>query len=104
MLFDQSADNVPRDAHLKGWFLAGGAVGVMIALLLAIGLGHDAVSSGLVEALWPAAPVQIIDPKTIGSKIAVGLIAYGSNFLVYGLVGMGIGFTTNRLFELRRHR
>ena len=72
MLLDQNADNVPKDAHLRRWFLAGGAVGILIALLLAVGLGHDAVSTGLVEALWPMAPVQMIDPKTIESKITVG--------------------------------
>lgn len=104
MLLDQSADNVPRDAHLRRWFLAGGAGGVLIALLLAVGLGHDAVSTGLVEALWPMAPVQLIDPKTIGSKIAVGLIAYGSNFLIYGLIGAVVGFTANRLLRLQKHR
>lgn len=104
MLLDQSDANVPRDAHLRRWFLGGGAVGVLTALLLAVGLGHDAVSTGLVEALWPMAPVQLIDPKTIGSKIAVGLIAYGSNFLIYGLVGIVAGFSLNRLLELRKRR
>lgn len=104
MLLDQSGDNVPRDAHLKGWFLAGGAVGVLIALLLAAGLHYDAVSSGVVVTLWPAAMVQLIDPKTIGSKIAVGLIAYGSNFLIYGLIGAVVGFTANRLLRLQKHR
>ena len=48
MLLDQSADNVPRDAHLKRWFLWGGVFGVVIALLLAVGLYYDAVSSGVV--------------------------------------------------------
>jgi hypothetical protein len=46
--------------------------------------------------------VQLIDPKTIGSKVAVGLIAYGSNFLIYGLIGAVIGFSVNRLLGLRR--
>jgi hypothetical protein len=104
MLLDQSSDNVPRDAHLRRWFLASGAVGILIALLLAVGLGYDTVSTGLVEALWPMAPVQLIDPKTIGSKIAVGLVAYGSNFVIYGLVGMAAGFSLNRLLELRKRR
>ena len=104
MLLDQYGTDVPREAHLRRWFLAGGAVGVLMALLLAVGLHYEAVSSGVVLTFWPAAMVQLIDPKTIGSKIAVGLIAYGSNFVIYGLVGAGIGFIAYRLSELRRHR
>ena len=104
MLLDQDGKNVPRDAHLKGWFLAAGAVGVLVALLLAVGLHYDAVPSDVVVTLWPTAMVQLVDPKTIGSEIAVGLIAYGSNFLIYGLIGVGIGFSANRLLELRRGR
>jgi hypothetical protein len=104
MLLDQDANSIPREAHLKRWFLVGGAVGFLLALLLAFGLHYDAVSSGVVLALWPLAMVQLIDPKTIGAKIAVGSVAYGSNFLIYGLVGAGIGFVANRLLELRRHR
>jgi hypothetical protein len=104
MLLDQSADNVPRDAHLKRWFVGGGVFGVLIALLLAVGLYFNAVSSGVVLTLWPASMVQLIDPKTIGSKIAVGLIAYGSNFLIYGVIGAVVGFSVNRLLDLRKHR
>lgn len=102
MLLDQSSDNVSEEMHLKGWFLASGLVGVLIALLLAVGLHYDAVPSGVVVTLWPAAMVQLVDPKTIGSKITVGLVAYGSNFLAYGLVGIVIGFIANRLLELRK--
>jgi hypothetical protein len=54
MLLDQSSENVPRDAHLGKWFLASGAVGIMTALLLAVGLGHDAVSTGV-----PSAPSSV---------------------------------------------
>ncbi len=104
MLLDQDTVAFPRDAHLKRWFLVAGAVGVAMAVLLAVGLRYDFVSSGVVITLWPAAMVQLIDPKTIGSKIAVGLIAYGSNFLLYGLAGIGIGLLTNRLLELRKGR
>ncbi|MGC2612477.1 MAG: hypothetical protein WA354_00495 [Terracidiphilus sp.] len=99
MLLDQETADLPRDAHLGRWFLASGVVGLVMALLLAVGLHYDSVSSGLVEALWPAAMVQLIDPRTVGAKIAVGLIAYGSNFLIYGLVGAVIGFCTNRLLR-----
>lgn len=104
MLFDKYIDDVPRNPHLKRWFLAAGAFGVLEAVLLAVAMGYNHVSSNLVVALWPAAMVQLIDPKTIGSKIAVVLIAYGSNFLIYGLVGLGIGFILNSLFRLLKHR
>jgi hypothetical protein len=101
MLLDQDTVDVPKDTHLKIWFLVAGAVGVVMAVLLAVALRFDSVSSNVVVALWPAAMVQLIDPKTIGSKIAVALIAYGSNFLIYGLAGMGIGLVTNLLHRLR---
>jgi hypothetical protein len=104
MLLDQSADNVPRDAHLGRWFVAGGILGVLIALVLAVGLRYDAVSTGIVLTFWPASMVQLIDPRTIGSKIAVGLIVYGSNFLIYGVIGVVAGFSVNRLLDLRKHR
>lgn len=104
MLLDQSADNIPRDAPLSRWFLAGGVFGVLLALLLAVGLRYDAVPTGVVLTLWPTSMVQLIDPKTIGSKIAVGLIAYGSNFLIYGVIGVVAGFSVNRLLELRKRR
>jgi hypothetical protein len=104
MLFDKYTDDVPRDPHLKRWFLAAGAFGVLEAVLLAIAIRYDYVSSNLLVALWPAAMVQLSDPKTVGSKIAVVLIAYGSNFLIYGLVGVGIGLTSNSLFRLLKRR
>ena len=103
MPLDRSSENVPRDAQLKEWFLAGGAIGVMITLLLAAGLHYDAVPSGVIVTLWPAAMVQLIDPKTIGSKVAVGLIAYGSNFLIYGLIAAVVDFTAHRLLRLQRN-
>ena len=104
MLLDQDTVAVPGDAHLKRWFLVAGAVGVVTAILLAVALPYNYVSSGVVATLWPAAMAQLIDPRTIGSKIAVGFIVYGSNFLLYGLAGVGIGFLTNRLLELRKAR
>jgi hypothetical protein len=104
MLLDQDTADLPRDAHLGRWFLASGAVGLVVAFVLAVALRYDYASSGLVVTLWPAAMAQLIDPRTIGAKIAVGLIAYGSNFLIYGLVGAVIGFGVNRLLELSKRR
>jgi hypothetical protein len=104
MLLDQDTADLPRDAQLKRWFLVAGVVGVVVAVLLGVALRYDYVSSGLVVILWPAAMVQLIDPQTIGSKIAVGLIAYGSNFLIYGLVGVGIGSAANHLPTLPKRR
>lgn len=103
MLFDRDSGNVTRDARLKRWFMGGGTAGVLLAVLLAFGLRYEAVSSGLVVALWPASMVQLIDPKTLGSKSVVALIAYGSNFLIYGFVGLFIGFSVNCLLEFRKH-
>ena len=104
MLLDQQAGEVPVDSHLKIWFLAGGVIGVGVAILLAPGLRYDHVSSQLVVALWPAAMVQLIDPKTIGSQVAIALIAYGSNFLIYGVLSALIGVVSTRLGKLQKHR
>ena len=104
MLLGHDTGEPPREAHLRRWFLVAGGVGVAVALLLAVALRFDVVSSGLVVTLWPSSMVQLIDPQTVGSNIAVGLIAYGSNFIIYGLVGMGIGLVTNRVMDLRERR
>jgi hypothetical protein len=89
----------PRNANLKRWFIATGGLGVVVAIVLAVAMSNDYVSSSLLVLFWPAAMVQLIDPQTIGSTIAVALIAYGSNFLIYGLIGAGIGFISSRLFR-----
>jgi hypothetical protein len=97
MLFGEYIKNIPTCVHRKQWFLGSGISGVMVAILLAIGLRYDRVSSGVVIMLWPAAMVQMINPKTIGAAIAVALIAYGTNFFIYGLVGAGMRFTLKRI-------
>ena len=55
MLLDQDMVAVPRDAHLKRWFLVAGTVGVLMAVLLAVELRDDFFLSGVVVTLRPAA-------------------------------------------------
>ena len=43
MLLDQETADLPRDAHLGRWFLASGVVGLVMALLLAVGLHYVSV-------------------------------------------------------------
>jgi hypothetical protein len=86
-----------QESYLGRWFLIAGGVGLVIALLLAVAMAYDRASTAIVLMFWPAAMVQLIDPHTLGSQIAVILIAYGSNFLIYGLLGVGVGFLASRL-------
>ena len=103
-IFDSYTVDLQDDLHLGRWFFVAGGVGLVIAVLLAIAMGHDRASTAVVLALWPTAMLQLIDPQTIGSKIATALFVYGGNFLIYGLLGVGVGFLISRLRLLFKRR
>ncbi len=104
MLFDSLPVDPRSDAHLGRWFFGAGAIGLLTAILLAVAMSYDRAPEGLVLVLWPTAMLQLIDPKTIGSEIVTALFVYGGNFLVYGLLGVGIGFLVGRLRLLFKRR
>jgi hypothetical protein len=90
MLFsNRDTSDFLKRLHLAKWFLRFGAIGVVVAILLDI--FNDSIPTVLLLPLWPAALVLLVDPRTIGSEILVGIAAFGSNFLLYGLVGVVIG-------------
>ena len=103
-IFDSYIVEFQDDAHLGRWFLIAGGFGLVIAILLAVAMGYDRAPTAVVSALWPTAMLQLIDPQTIGSKIATALFVYGGNFLIYGLLGVGIGFLISRLRLLFKRR
>jgi hypothetical protein len=103
-IFDSYSVDFQENPHFGRWFLIAGGVGLGIAVLLSVAMGYDRASTAVVLALWSTAMVQLIDPRTIGSQIATALIAYGGNFLIYGLLGVGVGFLVSRLRLLFKRR
>jgi hypothetical protein len=81
-----------RLAGLKGWFLISGCVGVLVALVLGIIASHQVVNPRLLLALWPPSIIGIADPSTLSDKVLFAVIEFGGNFLLYGIVGTGLGF------------
>jgi hypothetical protein len=103
-IFDNYTVDLQDSAHLGKWFLVAGGFGLAIAILLAVAMGYDRAPTAVVFALWPTAMLQLIDPQTIGSKIATALFVYGGNFLIYGLLGVGVGLLVSRLRLLFKRR
>jgi hypothetical protein len=77
---------------LKAWFLFSGCIGIIVALVLA-GIGsYHSLSPKLLLTLWPASIVGLADPTTLLGKILIGGYELVGNFLLYGIVGTGLGF------------
>jgi hypothetical protein len=76
---------------LKAWFLISGCIGVIVALVLALIPANYSLSPKLLLTLWPASIVGLADPSTISGKILIGLYEFGGNFLLYGVIGTGLG-------------
>jgi hypothetical protein len=53
---------------------------------------YRALNPKLLLALWPPSIIGIADPSTLSDKILFGVIELGGNFLLYGIVGTGLGF------------
>lgn len=77
---------------LKVWFLVSGCIGILIALVLAIAASYRELNPMLLLALWPASIVGLADPATLPGKIMIGAYEFGGNFLLYGVVGIVLGF------------
>jgi len=77
---------------LKAWFLVSGCIGIIVALVLALVASNRSLSPGLLLTLWPASIVGLSDPSTLTAKILIGVYEFGGNFLLYGIVGTGLGF------------
>ena len=77
---------------LKAWFLVSGCIGIVVALVLAGIASHHSLSPKLLLTLWPPSIVGLADPTTLSAKILIGVFELGGNFLLYGIVGTGLGF------------
>lgn len=77
---------------LVGWFLVSGCIGIIVALILAEIASYRSLSPKLLLTLWPASIVGLADPSTLLGKILIESYELVGNFLLYGIVGTGIGF------------
>ena len=77
---------------LKAWFLVSGCIGIIVALVLAAIASTHALNPIVLLTLWPSAIAGIADPTTLSDKILIGAFEFGGNFLLYGVVGTGLGF------------
>jgi hypothetical protein len=80
-----------RLRDLKAWFLVSGCIGIMVALVLAEMGSNRSLNPMLVLTLWPPSIVGVADPTTVSTKILIGAFEFGGNFLIYGLIGTGLG-------------
>jgi hypothetical protein len=96
-MFEQ--EDLPN-AHLFRWFVIPGCGGVAIAVVLTILMSQDRVSSSMVLSLWPTSIAALIDPKTIWSQVITGIFTFGGNFLIYGLIGLGVGYSVYKVRTL----
>ena len=90
---------------LRGWFLISGCVGVIVALVLAAIASNRSLNPTILLTLWPASIVSLSDPTTVSAKIIVAVFEFGGNFLLYGVVGTGLGVAfrlVNRTAKLNR--
>ena len=62
----------------------------------------DRLSSSVVLLLWPASIVALIDPKTVWSQVITGMFTFGANFLLYGLIGLSVGYSVYKIRGTRR--
>jgi hypothetical protein len=78
------------------WFIFSGCFGVAVALgLYALGSVDAVRTRGLVDAhvqmmLAPAMILGLAEPKTFGEKITLLVVVLGSNFILYGVLGLAL--------------
>jgi len=73
------------------WFVVSGAMGVLVALILYI-LGYFSFTRPFVAplalALCPAMILGLAEPTSLGSVVLLLSIVLGTNFVLYGFVGI----------------
>jgi hypothetical protein len=83
--------------HMKRfvrWFVICGGVGVLVAVALyLLGSMHAVRTSGffnpyVIFVLAPAMILGLAEPTSIGSKLSLLGIVLGTNFVLYGLLGL----------------
>jgi hypothetical protein len=74
------------------WFVISGGVGVLIAVALAVLASYRDVNPYILLLLWPpSSVVGLVDPSSPSDKIIVGVVEFGGNFIIYGVIGLFLG-------------
>jgi hypothetical protein len=77
--------------RLALWFVISGAVGILIAVALAALASHRDVNPYILLLLWPPSSLGLADPSSASDKIMVGVVEFGGNFIIYGVIGLFVG-------------
>ncbi len=96
-LMDGEYGNERPKAHLSQWFLCAGLMGFLVAIVVDVLISYNRIPTTLALSLWPGSIVGLIDPTSLGSKILVGVATFGSNILLYAVIGLAMGWCINRL-------
>ncbi len=82
-----------REPNLVLWFFWCGVAGLLVASPFALlRLSHIFWGMDLQLVLWPASIFWIGSPSGIGGWVLMLALTFGSNFLLYGLVGTIVRF------------
>ena len=95
-----------RESQRYRWFFFAGGIGLAIAIILADLLSHDLMahdlgSGELLKVLWPSSVVSGAHAATVPAQLLDGLLMYGGQFVLYGLVGL---LLASLVRQRRRHR
>jgi hypothetical protein len=73
------------------WFVISGVVGILIAVALAALAKYRDVNPYVLLLLWPPSSVGLVDRSSPSDKIIVGVVEFGGNFIIYGVIGLFMG-------------
>jgi hypothetical protein len=88
--------NPQRQGSLFYWFLAFGVLGLAVALFLLYALSHELVVADYAIIFWPTSMVLLAANDSYWTKVLTIGFAFGGNFILYGLIGIIVGFFVNR--------
>ena len=77
--------------RLVPWFVISGVVGILIAVALAALAKYRDVNPYVLLLLWPPSSVGLVDRSSPSDKIIVGVVEFGGNFIIYGVIGLFVG-------------
>jgi hypothetical protein len=62
-----------------------------MAVALAVLASYRDVNSYILLLLWPPSIVGLTEPSSPSDKIILGVIEFGGNFIIYGVIGLFVG-------------
>ena len=90
-----------KPTHHLGWFLIGGATGLLIAIFFSRHFGQTVLPERIFLTLWPLGiGLMAVDHATISTAALAIVIVYGSNFVLYGLASMLISLSISFIRSL----